>query len=114
MLGRARLTLRHFRTEAEGHLPDIGPLHPMGIEMSRQTKVDLARRLRLVREELYGEYGGPLMAVFLGISHLSWAEYESGEVIPGPVLLKVIEQTRVSPRWLLTGDGPRYSIPERV
>ena len=68
----------------------------------------LAGRMRAVRLDRYGEHGGPLLAEDLRIPTRTWVRYESGVSIPGLVLLRFIELTGVEPRWLLTGDGPRY------
>jgi hypothetical protein len=73
----------------------------------------LARRLRAVRLDMYGEHGGPLLAEELGIPTRTWIRYESGAPIPGPVLLRFIEVAGVEPRWLQTGEGPRYRIASR-
>jgi hypothetical protein len=67
----------------------------------------LARRLREVRLEIYGELGGPLVAEALELPARTWAHYESGVTIPGLVLLRFIEVTGVEPHWLLTGEGQR-------
>ena len=67
----------------------------------------LARRLREVRLELYGENGGPLLAEVLGLPARTWAHYEAGVTIPGLVILRFIDATRVEPHWLLTGEGER-------
>jgi hypothetical protein len=64
----------------------------------------LARNLREVRLKMYGEQGGPLMAEALGVPARTWANYESGVVIPGLVLLRFIQVTGVEPHWLLTGE----------
>ena len=34
--------------------------------------------------------------------------YEMGVVMPATVLLQFLDVTAVEPRWLLTGEGPRY------
>ena len=68
---------------------------------------ELADRLREVRLEMYGVHGGPLLAEILEIPARTWAHYESGVAIPGLVLLRFIEATRVAPHWLLTGEGER-------
>jgi hypothetical protein len=67
----------------------------------------LARRLREVRLEMYGENGGPLLAEALGLPARTWAHYESGVTIPGLVLLRFIDATGVEPSWLLNGEGRR-------
>ena len=80
---------------------------------SRELKHALADRLRQVRVELYGEHGGPLLAVSLGIPFLTWWNYERGCTIPGEMILKFIAITHADPHWLLTGDGKRYRSPAR-
>ncbi len=74
----------------------------------RMTQGVIARRVREVRRELFGENGGPLLADILRLPHRTWINYEAGVLIPGPVILRLIEATGVSPHWLLTGQGPRY------
>jgi hypothetical protein len=71
-------------------------------------KGNLARRVREVREELYGEHGGPLVADALHIPFRTWLNYEAGCTIPAPSILRFIELTKASPRWLLTGQGVKY------
>jgi hypothetical protein len=70
----------------------------------------LARRLCVVRLDMYGEHGGPLLAEALSIPTRTWVRYESGAPIPGLVLLRFIEVVGVEPHWLLTGEGRRYRI----
>ena len=72
------------------------------------TKAELAERLRSVRLDRFGEYGGPVLAWRLGVPARTWLNYESGVSIPGELLLAFIEVTDVEPRWLLTGLGARY------
>lgn len=71
-------------------------------------KTSLARRIREVREELYGEHGGPLVAEALQIPFRTWLNYEKGCTIPAPSILRFIELTSVNPHWLLTGRGEKY------
>ena len=65
----------------------------------------IARRLRLVRLELYGEHGGPLLAEALRLPFRTWANFERGVTIPGEVLLEFVEITGCEPLWLLRGAG---------
>lgn len=74
-------------------------------------KLDLARRVREVRLELYGVHGGPMLAKSLDLPYRTWHHYESGCTIPAQTLLRFIEVTNVTPRWLQTGEGDRYSAP---
>lgn len=70
----------------------------------------LARRLREVRLEMYGEHGGSLMAEALGLPVRTWANYETGVTIHSLVLLRFIEFANVEPRWLLTGKGEKHRV----
>jgi len=72
-------------------------------------KSSIARRMRFVRLELYGEDGIPDLAAELGIPSRTWANYERGVAIPCQVLLRFLEVTLTNPLWLLRGVGPRYS-----
>ena len=71
-------------------------------------KADLARRIREIREELYGEHGGPLLAEALQIPFRTWHNYEAGCTIPAQSILRFIEVTKAHPHWLLTGQGEKY------
>jgi hypothetical protein len=71
-------------------------------------KNSIARRLRSIRIEVYGERGGPVLARQLRLPFPTWANYESGVTIPGDVLLRFLETTGTNPRWLLHGTGPKY------
>jgi hypothetical protein len=68
----------------------------------------IASRLRLLREELFGERGGPELARRLDVPVRTWYNYELGVTLPAEVLLRLIELTRVSPDWLLRGEGERW------
>src|SRR5271163_4203408 len=68
----------------------------------------LAYRMQLVREELFGEQGAPILAEALQLSSRTVLNYESGCAIPSRVLLRFLEVTGTEPHWLLTGTGPRY------
>jgi hypothetical protein len=74
----------------------------------RAIKCDLARRVREIRIEIYGENGGPMLANALEIPFRTLFNYESGCTIPAHVILQFIEITRVDPHWLLTGEGERF------
>jgi hypothetical protein len=39
----------------------------------------------------------------------TWENYEAGVVIPALVILRFVEETGVSPRWLRTGEGDKYA-----
>lgn len=71
-----------------------------------RIKQALAHRLRSLREELFGEHGGPQMAKLLDLPARTWYGCETGEDIPGEILVLVAERTRARYEWLLTGHGP--------
>ncbi len=71
-------------------------------------KASLSRRLRDIRQELYGEHGGPELARRLNLPARTWYNYETGVTVPAEVLLSFIDQTGTSPVWLLSGQGPKY------
>jgi hypothetical protein len=71
-------------------------------------KLDLAHRVRMIREELYGANGGPLLAEAIGIPFRTWMSYEDGTTIPAHAILLFIELTDADPHWLLTGEGEPY------
>jgi hypothetical protein len=71
-------------------------------------KNDLARRVREVREELYGAHGGPMLAEALGVPFRTWHNYEAGCTIPAQTILRFIMVTDANPHWLLLGEGERY------
>jgi hypothetical protein len=91
---------------------DRGP-NTMRNDLHRQTQQDLAERLREVRDDMYGEHGGQFLADALGIPLETWLNYESGVVVPAYPVLQLIEVTRVSPHWLLTGQGEKYDRERR-
>jgi len=68
----------------------------------------LAHRVRAIREELFGEHGGPLLADALHLPVRTWLNYEAGCTIPAQVILDFIEITAAHPHWLLTGDGDKF------
>lgn len=73
-----------------------------------RIKSDLALRIRDVREDLFGEHGGPMLAESLRLPYRTWVNYEGGCTIPAQVILRFIEVTDAHPHWLLTGEGERY------
>ena len=69
------------------------------------VKASISRRLREVRQELFGEHGGPELARRLSLPARTWYNYETGVTVPAEVLLAFIDQTGANPIWLLTGEG---------
>ena len=61
------------------------------------------------QEARNGEHGGPLLAEQLGVPHRTWAHFESGVAIPATTILDFIAATGVSPRWLATGEGEKFT-----
>jgi len=72
-------------------------------------KASLSRRLREIRQELFGDHGGPELARRLSLPARTWYNYETGVTVPAEVLLAFIEQTAANPMYLVSGEGPRYS-----
>jgi hypothetical protein len=72
------------------------------------VKASLSRRLREIRQELYGDHGGPELARRLNLPARTWYNYETGVTVPAEVLLTFIDQTGANPLWLLSGEGPKY------
>ncbi len=68
----------------------------------------LSRRLREIRQEIFGEHGGPELARRLNLPARTWYNYETGVTVPAEVLLSFIEQTSANPTWLLNGEGAKY------
>jgi hypothetical protein len=77
----------------------------------QEAKHILADRLQALRLELFGEHGGPEMARRLGLPARTWYDCETGESIPGAILVLLVERTEVCPGWLLTGRGPTLRSP---
>jgi phage repressor protein C with HTH and peptisase S24 domain len=72
------------------------------------VKAQVSGRLREVRQELFGDHGGPDLARRLNLPARTWYNYETGVTVPAEVLLGFIDQTGANPRWLLTGEGSRF------
>jgi hypothetical protein len=73
-------------------------------------KAGIARRLREVRVEIYGESGAPALSEVVGVPCQTWKNYEAGVAMPALIALRFLEATGLSAEWLLSGDGPRYRI----
>jgi SOS-response transcriptional repressor LexA len=72
------------------------------------VKASLSRRLREIRQEIFGEHGGPELARRLNLPARTWYNYETGVTVPAEVLLGFIDQTGANPAWLLSGEGVRF------
>ena len=74
----------------------------------QNAKLLLAKRLKQIRMELFGEHGGPELGRLLKIPARTWHNYELGVTVPAEVIFRFIDATSVEPKWLLTGEGTRY------
>ena len=72
------------------------------------VREEIARRLREIRKELFGDKGGPELARRLNLPVRTWYGCETGETVPAEVLLSFIEQTGTNPMFILAGKGPKY------
>jgi hypothetical protein len=72
------------------------------------VKASLSRRLREIRQELFGDHGGPELARRLNLPARTWYNYETGVTVPAEVLLAFIDLSGANPLWLLSGEGPKY------
>jgi hypothetical protein len=72
------------------------------------VKASLSRRLREIRQELFGDHGGPELARRLNLPARTWYNYETGVTVPAEVLLGFIDQTGANPLWLLSGEGSKF------
>jgi hypothetical protein len=73
----------------------------------RDEQREMARRVREVRVERFGEAGVLIVADLLCVPARTWRSFEAGVRIPSPVIRRFLEVTGTSPRWLRTGKGPR-------
>ena len=74
------------------------------------TRDSLARRLREVRRERFGD-DVEALADELGIPSRTWLNYESRVSMPAETLLDFVAITRARPVWLRTGEGEKYADP---
>ena len=71
----------------------------------------LARRVREIRAELFGEGPSSLedMAAELSLPPRTWENYEAGVTMPATTLVHFLALTGANPDWLMAGSGERYS-----
>lgn len=85
---------------------------PVARKKTPKTRVNvkalISTRLREVRQDIFGEHGGPELARRLGLPARTWYNYETGVTVPAEVLLSFMDQTGINPMWLLNGSGPKY------
>ena len=91
---------------AEGGGPT--EVHPPRRGDATGIRAGIDRRLREIRQELFGERGGPELARRLNLPARTWYNYETGVSLPAEVLLAFIEQTGANPWWVLTRAGSKY------
>src|SRR5271154_2728336 len=72
------------------------------------VKASLSRRLREIRQETFGEHGGPELARRLNLPPPTRYNYETGVTVPAEVLLSFIDETSANPTWLLSGVGEKF------
>lgn len=75
---------------------------------------EIGDRLAKLRCALCGERGACEFARRMGIPHRSWYNAEWGVPCASDVILKIIVETRVSPLWLLRGEGPMFIGPRPI
>ncbi len=81
--------------------------------MEELVQSGIPARLRDLRLKL--ALTGEEMAKNLNISSKSWWRYEYGEVEPGILfLVRLVKIFKVSPVWLLTGEGEMFLEPRVV
>jgi transcriptional regulator with XRE-family HTH domain len=102
------ITLRCRETDPTDPSDGASRRYSDGRANVKTQHADLAQRAREVREDLYGEDGAQSLADALGLPLRTWSNYERGVTIPAIIILKLIDATGVSPRWLRTGQGPKY------
>jgi hypothetical protein len=68
----------------------------------------LARRVREIRLEMFGDDGVAILSQAMDIPPQTWEHMEQGITIPASIILHFIEITGVEPHWLLTAEGERY------
>ncbi len=71
-------------------------------------RAGMSRRLREIREEMFGKDDVVPLAEALHVPCGTWKNYEAGERIPAAVLLRFIDTSGASALWLLTGKGHRF------
>jgi hypothetical protein len=79
-----------------------------------QAVLQVARRLVELRLAHFGEHGGPLLAMLVGVSHREWYGYETGGPVPLSVLRKLAGLTDTDLEWLRSGHGKRGEKPDRL
>ncbi len=67
--------------------------------------IEIATRLRGVREQLFGSRGQTLMAKFLGIPRENYRKYETTQVrLPNHIMVLLVSKKNINLTWLITGQ----------
>ena len=75
----------------------------------RATRQSLHQRVRLVRQELFGDERVQELADALRVPIENWLGIEQGRaMLSGQLFLRFIDETNANPLWLLTGEGDRF------
>jgi hypothetical protein len=79
-----------------------------------QARLELGARLHSFRQQICGwsAHGSQVayepLVELLRIDRHSWARWEGGKTMPPEIVLALICEFNVSPRWLRNGDGPMF------
>jgi len=82
-------------------------------EKSRRHLASTPERLRWVRENIFGRRSKTAFARKLGMTLMQYDYYERRAALPLESLPRVMELTRVHPKWLYSGAGEPF-LPEGV
>ena len=77
-------------------------------EKSRRHLASPSERLRWVRENIFGRRSKTAFARKLGMTLMQYDYYERRAALPLESLPRVMELTRVHPKWLYTGAGEPF------
>ncbi len=84
--------------------------HKEKMTQMKKKRKEITRRVALQMRELRESFGFKIvqMAKYFNVSPTSWHRYESGERVPGIVVLhKLLEDHDISVDWLYFDHGPR-------
>jgi transcriptional regulator with XRE-family HTH domain len=102
------------------HNGELMPGRPPNTAAATAKRAEIGGRLRQLRAALYGT--GPFIpgrcvpgltefCARFKVTQRTWLNYELGTTMPPELILVLIIETGVSPRWLLTGDGEMFEVP---
>ena len=80
-----------------------------------QARLELGARLHSLREQICGwsKHGSQVafepLVDLLHVSRHNWSNWEGGKAMPPEIVLALICELNVSPKWLRGGDGPMFS-----